>query len=289
MSTSAFLGRGAMGSRMAANLIAAGHDLVVWNRTGAVATDFAAEHGATAAGTPSGAAEQADVVISMVADDAAARSVWLDPVDGALGAMRDGAIAIESSTLTPDATRQLAAEAAEAGVTFVEAPVVGSRPQADAGALLHLVGGDAAAVEAARSTIEVNAGSVVHVGEVGQAATVKLAINGLFAAQVAAYSETVGLLERSGLDTPMITDLLAALPITSPGLARVLGLIASGDHAPNFPIRLVAKDLGYLASAAASLDHELPVGAAVRDVFADADADEDTRELDISGIGRAGS
>ncbi len=288
MSTIAFLGLGAMGSRMAANLIAAGHDLVVWNRTAAVATDFASEHGAVAAGTPSVAAERADAVISMVADDAAARSVWLDPGAGALGAMRQGAIGIESSTLTPDTTRQLAAAAAEAGVSFVEAPVVGSRPQADAGALLHLVGGDAAAVEAARPTIEVNAGNVVHVGEVGQAATVKLAINGLFAAQVAAYSETVGLLERSGLDTSTITELLTALPITSPGLARILGLIATADHAPNFPIRLVAKDLDYLASTAASLDHELPVGAAVRDVFAGAAADHDLRDLDISGIGRSG-
>ncbi len=286
MSTIAFLGLGAMGSRMAANLIAAGHDLTVWNRTAAVATYFASAHGATMARTPRDAADHADVVISMVVDDPAARSVWLDPDDGALGAMRPGAVAIESSTLTPDTTRQLAAAAAEADVQFVEAPVVGSRPQADAGALLHLVGGTPAAVEAARPTIEVNAGNVVHLGEVGQAATVKLAVNGLFAAQVAAYAETVGLLERSGLDTSAITDLLAALPITSPGLGRVLGLIATDEHAPNFPIRLVAKDLDYLDSTAVSLGHELPVGAAVRDVFATADADRAARELDISGIGR---
>ena len=124
MSNITVLGLGAMGSRMATNYAHAGHDVTVWNRTASTAEQLAAANNLTAAKTPRSAAAGADVVMSMVSDDEAARSVWVDGEHGALSAMSSGAIAIESSTLTAATTRELADAARDAGVGFVEAPVV---------------------------------------------------------------------------------------------------------------------------------------------------------------------
>ncbi|MEL6890649.1 MAG: NAD(P)-dependent oxidoreductase [Actinomycetota bacterium] len=287
MATISVLGLGAMGSRMAVNWAAAGHDVIVWNRTRSTALALVEQHVVTIADTPSDAAARADVVVSMVADDDAARAVWLGD-DGALAAMRNDAVAIESSTLTPATVRMLGAAASDRGVAFVEAPVVGSRPQAEVGALLYLVGGTAEAIDAIRPIIDVNAGNVRHVGALGDAATMKLAINGLFATQVAAYAETVAMLERSGFDRANVTDTLGELPITSPGLQRILGLIAEQTYEPNFPVRLVAKDLGYLVQVADLAGAPVPVSSATGAVFASA-VDEGLGESDIAGVaGRYG-
>lgn len=285
MSAVAVLGLGAMGSRLAVNYAAAGHDVTVWNRTAPVAERLAVDHGLATAATPRAAASGADVVVSMVAEDEAASDVWLDADTGALDGMHERAIAIESSTLTPAAARRLGAAAEAAGIRFVEAPVVGSRPQADAGALLYLLGGDAATIDEVRAIIDVNAGKTVHVGGIGAAATMKLAVNGLFAAQVAAYAEIVGFLERSEVDTGRAIDTLTALPITSPGLQRILGLVRERDYAPNFPVRLVAKDLRYLTVTADELGAAAPIMGAARSVF-ERGADGEERDLDIAGIAR---
>jgi 3-hydroxyisobutyrate dehydrogenase len=153
----------------------------------------------------------------------------------------------------------------------------------EAGALFYLVGGDDDAVEAAAPIIDVSAGNRKHVGALGNAATMKLAINGLFAAQVAAYAEVAGFIERSGLDTASALETLAALPITSPGLQRILGLIATRGYAPNFPIHLVAKDLDYLSRSADHLGADVPIVDATGSVFQRAAAGAE-RDLDIAGI-----
>lgn len=284
MTAVAVLGLGAMGSRLAVNYAAVGHDVTVWNRTAAVATDLAADHEMTAADSIADALRHAEVVVAMVSDDAAAEAVWLGD-DGAFASMGPGTVAIESSTLTPSTVGRLADAAAAAGVGFVEAPVVGSRPQADAGALFYLLGGDSETIDAAMPIIDVNAGNVTRVGEAGNAAVLKLAINGLFAAQVAAYAEVVGLVERSDLDDDVALTTLKALPITSPGLQRILGLIEDRDFEPNFPISLVAKDLDYLAAASAHLGTELPIMTAARAVF-QTGRDDGFAALDIAGIAR---
>ena len=131
MNKIAFLGLGAMGLRMAANLVNAGHSVTVWNRDPAKAAPRAAL-GAGIAGTPKAAAGGAEIVIAMVRDDEASRRVWLDPETGALGWLGRHAIAVESSTLSVGWVKALAAAAGERGISFLDAPVVGSRPQAEA-------------------------------------------------------------------------------------------------------------------------------------------------------------
>lgn len=286
MSDVTVLGLGAMGSRMAINFAQAGHRVTVWNRTVAVADELSGPFDLIVAPSPAAAAEGADVVVSMVRDDEAANEVWLSPDHGALRAIRPEALAIESSTLTPAAVRRLGKRAAEAGVRFVEAPVVGSRPQASAGALFYLLGGDEEAVDAANPIIDVNAGASKHVGALGDAAIMKLAINGLFAAQVAAYGEVVGFVERSGLDPAAAIETFSALPITSPGLQRILGLIGERCYEPNFPVHLVAKDLNYLVATASEVGASVPIADSARRVFEDGAAGP-ARDLDIAGIAAA--
>jgi 3-hydroxyisobutyrate dehydrogenase len=283
MSKITVLGLGAMGSRMAINYAAAGHDVTVWNRTTSTAGQLATTHHLTAAQTPRTAADGADFVVSMVSNDEAALDVWMNSNHGALAGMAPGAVAIESSTLTPGTARKLGDAALTARIRFIEAPVVGSRPQADAGALFYILSGDNAAVEAARPIIDINAGNTTHVGSIGNAATLKLAINGLFAAQVAAYAEIAGFIERSDLDTVAAFKTLTALPITSPGLQRILGLIADRNYEPNFPIHLVAKDLSYLAAAARDADAAIPIVDATKSVF-EQSTEGDERNLDIAGV-----
>jgi len=279
----AVLGLGAMGRRIALNFADAGHNVTVWNRTLDPALAFAETSIVSAARTPREAVQGMDVVVSMVADDQASREVWLDPSIGAMMSMAEGAVAVESSTITPTMARELAQAAAGRSVAFLEAPVVGSRPQAEAGGLFYLVSGDEDVLERVRSVVEVNAGAIRYVGEPGNAATMKLAINGLFGVQVAAYGEIAGLLARSNVDTDTAIEVLRGLPITSPALQRILGLYADRDFAPNFPVHLVAKDFGYLTTVATELGAVVPVTEATAAVY-DTAAHGPERELDIAGI-----
>ena len=140
------------------------------------------------------AAAGADVVFTMVTDDAAARQVWLDEAAGALHGLKPGAIAIESSTVTPAFVRELAARVAAREARFLDAPVAGSRPQAEAGQLVFMVGGEAGTIAAARPLLEVLGARVIPVGTAGQGAVLKLAVNTLFAAQLASLAELLGFL-----------------------------------------------------------------------------------------------
>ncbi|MCP1659423.1 NAD(P)-dependent oxidoreductase [Neisseria perflava] len=135
MTKIAFLGLGAMGSRMALNLVKAGYALTVWNRTASACDELVAA-GAKAASTPREAVQGAEFVISMVRDDEASRQVWLDDKTGALAALAKNAVAVESSTLTPDWIHELSTAMQIHGTAFLEAPVSGSRPQAAQGQLI---------------------------------------------------------------------------------------------------------------------------------------------------------
>ena len=266
MQTIAFLGLGAMGARMAERLLDTDHRLVVYNRTVERAQPLVAR-GATLAATPREAAEDADLVLSMVRDDEASRAVWLDDASGALPALRSDAVAVEMSTLSPLAVEALGAEMAARGIAFLDAPVVGSRPHAESGALTFLVGGDADTLERARAVLDHLGGAVHHVGPVGAGAAMKLAVNALFATQAAALAETLGSLQQSGLAVRDAVAVLNALPTTSPAASRVGTLMAERAFAPNFPIHLVAKDLGYATDLAARSGLDGRVLPAVRSSF----------------------
>lgn len=264
--TIALLGLGAMGSRMAPHWLAAGFPLVVTNRTRSRA-DALVEQGARWADTPALAAASADVVVACVTDDEASRTLWLHPESGALAGMRSGALAIESSTLTTAWVTELAGALQREGMRFLDAPVAGSRPQAEAAALIHLVGGADDDVREARTVLDPVGGAFHHLGPIGAGAAMKLAVNAYFGVQVAAMAELVGLLVAEGLDRNASLQALGAMPITSPALAGMSKAMAARHYAPLFPIDLVAKDLRYAVSTAAAHEAPLPLTDAARQSF----------------------
>ncbi|NEQ45983.1 MAG: NAD(P)-dependent oxidoreductase [Leptolyngbya sp. SIOISBB] len=265
MPTIALLGLGAMGTRVAQNLLQAGYPLVVYNRTVDRAQALEAQ-GATVAPTPRTAAAQADVVISMVTDDDASRSVWLDANTGALHSLKAGKIAIASSTLTIGWTQALAAQIQQTGAAFLDAPVVGSRPQAEAGKLIYLVGGAPETLVQVQPIL-LTSGSVQAIGDRGQGMAMKLAVNALFGIQVAALGEILGLLQRQGMTTRQAMDCLGNTPVLSPAAQGAGSLMVTNQQAPLFPTQLVEKDLRYALAAAQSVGTELPTTIATQQVF----------------------
>ncbi len=245
------LGQGGMGSRMANRLEAAGYTVTRWNRT-------------SAAQTPRQAAAEADIIIAMLRDDEASKSVWTDTATGAIGGMKVGALAIESSTLTVDWVRKLAEAMSDAGRDFIDAPVLGSRPQAEAGQLIHLIGGDPTLAEKAKPILAAMGGAQLHAGPVSSGAALKLIANTLFGIQVVAMAELIGRMPALGLDPTATVELLGQTPLLSPGAKGAAGLMLAGKHDPMFPVELVAKDFGY---AIGEQPAAMPVAEATLGVF----------------------
>jgi len=279
----AVLGSGAMGFRIAQNLLNANYQVVVYNRTVIKAKPLV-EQGAIFATTPREAAQQADVVISMVTDNAASRTVWLNSKTGAAAGLSEGSIAIESSTVTVDWTRELATEIGHRGATFLDAPVVGSRPQAEAGKLIYLVGGEAKTLAQAQPVLlSAGASSIHHVGIVGQGMLTKLAVNALFATQVAALAEILGLLIKDGINPEQAMACLSELPVISPAARGTGSLMVMNRHAPLFPIELVEKDLRYLMTTAQTLNASTPASTAIHQVYQEAIATGHSND-NITGV-----
>lgn len=267
----ALLGLGTMGAGMAANWLAKGFPLSVWNRTSGKAQALIAK-GAGVAPTPREAAGGADVILAMVADDSASRSVWLGP-DGALAGAKPGAIAVESSTLTPDWVRELAGHARAKRLGFLDAPVGGSRDAAASGELRFFVGGDEASLEAARAALTAVGSRIDRLGPVGAGATWKLINNQLIAAQTAALAEALDVAEKAGFKPEQVSALIlagaAASPIVKGKLPRMLG----GDFdKTDFALYLMLKDARYATALAQSLGASADVISAAAKAFARAEA-----------------
>ncbi|MEM9303650.1 MAG: NAD(P)-binding domain-containing protein [Pseudomonadota bacterium] len=240
MTKIAFLGTGAMGSRMAARLCAE-HDVTVWNRSEDRIPASLLSTGARPAATPADAADGADVVVAMVRDDTASRSVWLD---GTLDAMAPGALAVECSTLSIAWIRELGRAAEDRTIRFCEAPVAGSRPQAEAGQLIHLVGGEPDTVAALAPILAITGDATHHLGPVGAGMAMKLIVNGLFGIQLAAIAELLALGESLGISPELALATLAATPILSPA-GRISGeAMVGGQLRPGLPHRARRQGLG---------------------------------------------
>jgi 3-hydroxyisobutyrate dehydrogenase len=239
----ALIGLGLMGSGMARRLLGAGFPLTVWNRNPERAKALAAE-GAHVAATPREAASRADVVVSMVADDAASRAVWLGD-HGALAGAARGAVLVESSTLTVGWIGQLFREVAARGCELLDAPVTGSKSQAASGELVFLVGGAAAALETARPALAAMSRAILHVGGSGRGTLLKLVNNFMCGVQAASLAEALALIERSGLDRAKSLELLTTGAPGSPLVKTLSARMTARDYTPNFLLRLMAKDLTY--------------------------------------------
>lgn len=268
MARVAVLGVGAMGSRMAMALIRADHRVTVWNRSPEPVQAMVAM-GAVAAQTPRHAATQSEFVISMVRDDEASRRVWLHPTTGALAGCSD-AIAIESSTLSLAWVKELSLACEKKKVRFIDAPVAGSRAQAEAAKLIYLVGGEPYALSLAEPILRAMGTSVCHAGPVGSGAAVKLAVNALLAIQVAAIAELFGFLRGAGVDESLALEIISATPVCSQATKAAAAAMIAGNFAPAFPIELVEKDLSYLLLGAQQAKPMLPLSHRAQRLFDEA-------------------
>lgn len=257
----AFLGLGAMGRRMAQRLAGAGFELTVWNRSG-TGSFVGARHAAKV----HEAVADAKVVFSMVRDDAASRAVWLG-ADGALARVRADTVIVECSTVSPAWITELSAAASRAGVHLLEAPVVGSRPQAESGGLAFLAGGAIEVLARVRPLLD-HLGSAVHyVGASPGGAYAKLLVNALFGVQVAALAELLGFAAKAQLDVELLMKALDGLPVLSPSAKGAAAGMLARRFEPMFPLDLAAKDLRYFLSAAAGLGSRVPMVQGASEAF----------------------
>ncbi|MFN8121762.1 MAG: NAD(P)-dependent oxidoreductase [Thermoleophilia bacterium] len=266
MARVAFIGLGRMGSGMAGRLLAAGHDIAVFNRTPGRDAALVAS-GARRAATPREAAEGADAVVVMVADDAASLAVWDGP-DGVLAARpAPGGIAVECSTLSHAHVTALAPRAAAAGWRYVDAPVTGLPDAAAQGRLTLLVGAEPADLAGAAWVLEPLAGDVVHFGAVGTGTAYKLIVNLMGAVQIAGVAEALAMAERAGLDLDLVMRTIASGQPASPQVVRNGRRMAAGDHDRDvvFSGLLRRKDTDYGVRLARELGVEPRLGRVALD------------------------
>ncbi len=277
----AFLGLGLMGSGMAARLLAAGYSLTVYNRTREKARPLA-ELGAALAGSPAQAAADAEIVFSMLADDAACRAVWLGN-DGALAAAPANATLVESSTVTVDWIEELDKAARARGLMLVDAPVTGSKPQAAAGQLLFLAGGSREGLERVAPALRCMGRETLHLGPTGSGARMKLINNFMCGVQLASLAEALAMIERSGLEPGKAVGVLTQGAPGSP-LVKVVGeRMQKHQYEPNFALQLMAKDLRYAAAEGAHQGIDAITARAALRVFENAIA-AGYAEKDIAAV-----
>ncbi|MET9020113.1 NAD(P)-dependent oxidoreductase [Actinopolymorpha sp. NPDC004070] len=246
-----FVGLGIMGAGMAGNLLRKGFDVVVHNRTAARTEPLVAE-GATAAATPREVAEQCDVVFICVSDTPDVEQVLFGE-DGIAAGVRDGALVVDSSTVSPASTREWAGRLAERGVGFLDAPVSGGSEGAAKGTLSIMVGGDDAQVERARPYLEAMGSTVTHVGVVGAGQTCKLVNQILVVTSMLGVSEALVLAKAGGLDLEKTITAVEGGAAGSWMLANRGPQVIRDDWRPGFTIDLQQKDLRLVLEAADEL------------------------------------
>ena len=247
MSDVSLLGTGLLGAPMALRLASTGLDVTVWNRTGGKARALAPS-GLAVAPTASAAFAASPVSILMLADGPAIGEVLSSPE--ARAALL-GKTVVQMGTIGPDESRAFAAEIAAAGGEWVEAPVLGSIPQADAGTLQVMVGGTPEQAERLAPLLARLGRDVRHVGEVGQAAALKLALNQLIGSLTAAFATSLAVVRAAGLDPGLFMEVLRPSALYAPTFDKKLGRILEREYAnPAFPLKLLRKDLLLFVSAA---------------------------------------
>lgn len=278
-----FIGLGRMGLPMARRLAASGYELTVWNRTASRTAPLAAA-GASIAGSPAALAAECDVVITMLADAAAVRMV-LCGSNGVLSASRPGSIAVDMSTIGPEAARDLAARAARTGTGFLDAPVSGSVALAEQGALTTMVGGPRDAFEHVQPVLAVLSKTQVHLGPAGAGAVMKLAVNIVIAATNQSVAEALTLAEVSGIDRAAAYDTLAASAVSSPFIGyKRQAYLGPDDGFVAFTAALMSKDLELALGVAGDL--RLPVTAAAKE-YLDAACAAGMSDADFACVARA--
>ncbi len=262
----AFLGLGMMGSRQAGVLARAGLEVVGWNRTRERADAWAAEHGARAAATPAEAAAGADAVVVMVVDGSQVREVLFGP-GGAADALAPGALVIDMTTTAPADAREIAARLERREIAFVDAPVSGSLPKAQAGTLTIMAGGDEAAVERARPLLEAMGATILHAGAVGDGQAVKVLTNAVAAVTCAALGQALVAGARAGLDLDALIDAMGASAAASAMVDLKARPMREHDYTPLFRLEHMLKDVRFALEEAHAAGAPFPLAADAAELY----------------------
>ena len=266
-----------MGRGMAANLVRAGYDLAVYNRTRAAAEQIGAM-GAAVVNTPAEAACGRDVVIAMLADPPAIQSAVLGP-GGVIEGLESGSVLVDCSTVDPATTAATRAAAAAKGAAFLDAPVAGSKDAAAKGELILMVGGDQETLDRVRAILDAVGRKIVHAGPSGSGTSLKLSFNLLVGHVTAGLAEALVLGMKSGVKPETLLEALMSSMLGSRFIEWKSQCIMDHDFTTNFSTRLMHKDLNLMMSAAYDLEVPLPSTAAVKELFSMArghgEADED--------------
>jgi len=257
----AFLGLGIMGQSMATNLVKAGHEVTVWNRTPGKQVE-----GARVAATPAEAAQGTEVVWMAVSDTAAVDAVLFGP-DGVEQSLTDNMIVVDSSTISPSATRKFAERVARKGTQYVDSPMTGSKVAAEAGTLLFIVGGDEATIERLKPLYAAMGKKIFRMGEVGKGQSAKLAMNLQIALIYEGFAEGLTLAAKLGVDAEKLIPLVNASMVKSGVVEYKAPFVLSRDFSANFPLRLMRKDIRLALDAAKEVRAKLPALETVEEVY----------------------
>lgn len=257
----AFLGLGIMGRPMASNLVKAGHEVSVWNRS-------ARQHieGAMTSVSPADAAKDADIVWICVADTAAVERVVFSD-DGVERSLREGMVIADSSTISPSATLRFAQRVAEKGVQWVDAPVTGSKVGAENGQLIFIVGGPGETVQAMDLLFKAMGKTVIHVGDTGKGQSAKICMNLQIAMIYEGFAEGLTLAKKLGVEPQKMIELIQASMIRSGVVDYKAPFVLRSDYSPNFPLRLMHKDIHLLLDTAKEVRAKLPALETVDEIY----------------------
>ncbi|HZC04761.1 MAG TPA: NAD(P)-dependent oxidoreductase [Ktedonobacterales bacterium] len=288
-----FLGMGAMGSRLALRLLQAGYPVVVYDRT-REKTRPLAQQGAQVADSARDVAAQSDIVFSCVANDAAVASVLQGP-EGAFAGARPGAIFIEMSTILPETSRAVAADALARGMQLLDAAISGSTPQVESGTITLLVGGDYATYERCAPILTSLTERCFHMGPSGMGTTMKLVVNTLLGVGIQSLAEALALGEKAGLEKGRLLDVLAQTAVISPRQKLALENVRSEQYPVTFPLQLMSKDFGLIMREANTLHVPMPVTGAAEQLsgveLGSGDEGDITASIrwmeDLAGVSRA--
>jgi 3-hydroxyisobutyrate dehydrogenase-like beta-hydroxyacid dehydrogenase len=267
--TVSLIGLGLMGRPMGHNLLKSGFPLVVWNRTASRAESLVAA-GARLAASAKEAAAAADVLITIVSDPPALEEVLWGPNEksgGAFAAIKQNAIYIDSSTVSPALARKVADASTAAGIRFLDAPVTGGTWGAEKGELLFMIGGKSETLDAARPVLSAMGKKLFHLGPNGAGQTIKLAMNLLLALQVDAFAEALALVTGAGFAGEKLVEVMQSSMARSGVLDVKAPVMLKADYTPSFPLRLMHKDLSLALDLGNQLGVALPAAAAAREIY----------------------
>ena len=257
----AFLGLGIMGQAMATNLVRAGHEVTVWNRTPGKAGE-----GARVAASPAEAAQGVEVVWMAVSDTAAVESV-LFGADGVEQSLTEGMIVVDSSTISPSATRKFAERVARKGAQYVDSPMTGSKVAAESGTLLFIVGGEEQTIERLKPLYAAMGKKIFRMGEVGKGQSAKLVMNLQIALIYEGFAEALTLAAKLGVDAEKLIPLVNASMVKSGVVEYKAPFVLGRDFSANFPLRLMRKDIRLALEAAKEARVKLPGLETVEEIY----------------------